>query len=278
MNIVFYGFALLFLTAAIARAISRAYMKKQYEPKLKIKGESYFSFWQFIKKCPTNNYGRFAIFIGLINLSTMIAGPFFAPYMLIQLKFNYITFTLISLVISAVATLITMPLWGRFLDKYGCVTTMRVTVWAIPIIPLLWLVSPSPYWLVLVQIISGVAWAGFNLSSGTFTYQAVTKERMNLCVAYSSIFNGIAIFLGATIGGLLASLNISFMNIFLFVFFVSGIIRMLVIILLFPLIREVRPVKSKPFLKLILRPLKDMDFMGGFFNLIHYHNKSKAKH
>jgi len=275
-GLVFLGFALLFLIAAISRTISRYFMSKQHEPKLKIKKESFFSFWQFIKKSPTNNYGRFVIFIALINFSVMISGPFFSPYMLEVLKFNYITYVFINLIISTTATLVTMPLWGRFLDRYGCVKTMKITVWALPFIPILWLVSQSSYWLFFIQILSGVAWAGFNLAAGTFTYEAVTKERMNLCIAYSSIFNGVAIFLGATLGGLIASLNITFMNIFLFVFLVSGIARIIVIGTMFHSIKEVRQVRSpKPLLKLILRPLQDLDFMSSFSNLIHPRSKKK---
>ena len=182
---VFLGFAILFLVAAIGRTVSAGYLKKQYEPKLKLKRGYYFSFWQFIKKAWTNNYGKFAIFIALLVFSVNLASPFFAPYQLNVLKFNYLTFTMIQLLVSGAATLLTMPFWGRFIDKYGCRRTMAVTVWAIPIIPVLWLVSPSVYWLAMVQIVSGVAWAGFNLASGTFTYEAVTRERMNLCVAYT---------------------------------------------------------------------------------------------
>ena len=259
LDLVFYGFALLFVVAALARTISRAYLKKQYEPRLKIKKESYFSLWQFIKKAPTNNYGIFVIFIALINFATTISGPFFAPYLLNQLKFSYITFTILNLVISAAAALLTMPFWGRFLDKYGCVKTMKVTVWALPIIPLLWLASSNPFWIAFIQVFSGTVWAGFNIAAGTFTFHAVTKERMNLCVAYSSVFNGVAIFFGALIGGILASLNIKFMNVFLFVFLVSGIVRIIVIGIFFPLIREVRQVKSsKPLMSILLKPFREL--------------------
>jgi len=258
---VFLGFIILFLTASISRAISRHYMNKQYEPKLKINKEYYFSFWQFLKKAPYNNFGRFAIFIALINFTQMIAGPFFTPYMLRGLKLNYLTFTIINLVVSSIATLITMPLWGKFLDRYGCVKTMNITRWIIPIVPCLWLISPSVYWLAIVQIISGIGWAGFNLAAGTFTYHAVTKERMSLCVAYSSIFNGFGIFLGATLGGLITSLPIKFMNIYLFVFLVSGIARLIVITTIQPLIKEVEPVKEPESLfKLVLvKPLKGLN-------------------
>lgn len=275
---VFYGFAIIFLIAAIGRTISRFFMKKQYEPKLKLSKGYYFSFLDFIKKAPTNNYGRFVIFMALITFSVNLAAPFFAPYMLNSLKFSYFTFTLIHLIITGLATLLTMPFWGRFLDKYGSVRTMSVTVGAIPVIPLLWLVSPSPYWLIFVQLISGAIWAGFNLGAGTFTYDAVTKERMNLCVAYMAVLSGLAVFFGATIGGLLASLNIKFMNIFLFVFLISGIARLIVISVFFSSIKEVKVVKpAKPLLKIMLRPLRPLrDVLLAPFEVLHHSNVNKS--
>jgi uncharacterized membrane protein len=97
---------------------------------------------------------------------------------------------------------------------------------------------------------------------------------MNLCVAYSSILNGSAIFLGATIGGLLASLPITFMNVFLFVFLISGIARIIVIAGLFSSIREIRQVPSKPILKIILKPLREINMLG--FIYPYWRNRQKS--
>ena len=271
INAVFIGFAVLFAVAAIGRFISRQYQKKQYEPRLKLNKGYYFSFWEFIKKAHTNNYGKFAIFIAFLTFAVNISGPFFAPYLLNDLKFNYFTYTLIQLVVSSVATLVTMPLWGKFVDKYGCVKTMSVTIWAIPFIPVMWLISPSFYWLAFIQIISGIIWAGFNLASGTFTYNAVTKERMNLCIAYTSILNGVAVFVGALLGGVIASMHITFMNVLLFVFLISGILRMIITIIFFNSIKEVKQVRHpQPFYKAVLRPLREVIMYP--FDLISHNN------
>ncbi len=254
---IFIGFAILFLIAAITRSISRYYLSRQYEPKFKVSKRYYFSFWQFLKKAPHNNYGKFTIFMALLVFSVNIAAPFFTPYMINDLKFNYFTYTLVNLVIVAIATLATMPLWGKFIDRYGCINAMRVVIWALPTIPILWVISSNIYWLIFAQILSGVAWAGFNLAAGTFTYHAVTKQRMCLCSAYSSILNGFAIFSGAIIGGIIASFNITFMNIFLFVFLVSAIARIIVVSSMFSLIQEVRPVEHMGSLfEIIIKPFK----------------------
>ena len=240
-EMIFLGFGVIFTAAIISRLISRHYLKQQYEPKLNLQGGYYFSFWQFIKKAPYNNYGKFAIFFAATNFATAIAGPFFAAYMLKDLQFSYITYTLINLVASALATLLIMPFWGKFSDRYGNIKTLQIAAFLIPINPLLWLISPSPYWLFLVQIFSGITWAGFNLAAGNFTYDAVTKPRMALCVAYLGTLNSMGIFLGSIVGGLLASYTTISMNIYLFVFIVSGLARLAFSVLLSERIKEVRP-------------------------------------
>jgi len=225
-QIVFIGFGIIFLIALISRFISRHYLKSQYEPKLVLKEGYYFSFWQFIKKAPYNNYGRFVIFFACMNFATAISSPFFSAYMLKTLQFSYITFTMLQLVVPAISTLIMMPFWGKFTDKYGNVKTLQITALLVPFVPLLWIVSPTVSWIVFVQIFSGISWAGFNLAAGNFTYDAVTRPRMGLCVAYSGYIVSFGAFLGALFGGLLSSFSSIPMNIYLFVFVISGIARL----------------------------------------------------
>lgn len=90
----------------------------------------------------------------------------------------------------------------------------------------------------------GVAWAGFNLAAGNFIYDSVTPQRRSLCVAYQGVINGIAVFIGATFGGLIAThVNVG-INILLFVFFVSAVLRFLFSVFMLPGIKEVRKMKN----------------------------------
>ena len=278
-GLVFVGFTSLFVVASLSRLTARHYINKKYEPKLKLKKGYYFSFWQFVKKAPTNNYGKFAIFIALINFAVAISSPFFAPYLLKELKFNYITYTLINLVVQAAFTLLFMPIWGKFADKYGSIKTMRLTAYFIPLVPLLWLVSSSPYWLILSQMFAGIVWAGFNLAAANFTLEAVTKERVSLCSAYLSFLGGICVFVGSLLGGLIASLNITFMNIFLFVFLISGIARMIIVALMIKNIKEVRPVEKLRTnrWKMSTIPLADLNPIKNLLGGIERHSNHDSK-
>jgi len=251
-NIVLIGFVILFLLAAIFRYISAYFISKHYDPKHEIKKDSYFGFWQFVKKSPTNNFGKFVIFVALINLATNFAGPFFAVYMLKDLGFSYTWFMLIN-ISTGIFTLLIMGFWGKFGDKYGNRALLKMGCIIIPFSPLFWLVSKNPLVIIFTaQLLSGLGWAAFNLATGNFIYDAVTPQRRGLCVAYYSIFNGVGIFIGATLGGFFAQyVQVSFMNIFLLIFLISSLMRIAIILIMFPLIKEVREVQ----------PLEGVKFM-----------------
>jgi MFS family permease len=239
----FLGFAILFFIAFIARLVSRYYLMQKYEPKLKLGKKYYFSFSQFIKKMPYNNFGKFVIFVGLFQLAVNIASPFFTAYMLKELKFSYGMFTIIT-IIQLLATLVSMPMWGKFADKYGNVKVMKITSFLIPALPFLWVFSPNFYYLAFVQLLAGFFWAGFNLAASNFIYDAVTRQRMGLCVAYSNVINTSGVFIGANLGGFLSTNLYMGLNPFFFVFILSAIARFAVPLIMTPMIREVREVRN----------------------------------
>lgn len=259
-GIVLIGFSILFLIAGISRFIASRLFAKHYEPKLNLPKEYYFSFLQFIKKAPSNNFGKFAIFVALIHLSTLIAGPFFAVYMLspTELALSYKWFTIIT-ISSSIATLIIFPFWGKFSDKYGNKELLTIGAVIVSIVPALWLFSKSPVYLALVpNVLGGIGWAAFNLAASNFIYEIVTPARRAICVAYYNVLVGIGSFIGASIGGLITQYApIDFMNIFLFVFLVSAIARAIVAIIMLPKIKEVRKIKGREGL-LFLRSLVPM--------------------
>jgi len=248
---ILYGFFLCFIIAFFGRSISAFLFTKHYYPEFKIDKTSYFSFFEFVKRMPHNNFGKFTMFIATFTLSVAIASPFFTVYMFNQLNLSYIQWTFIVLTTS-IFTLIFSPFWGRFADKYGNLSVLKLTGFFIPFIPVLyivanWIPNKNTVFLVLCisEVFSGIFWSGFNLSASNFIYDAVTKQRITICSAYYSLINGVGTFIGATIGGILTSMSISLFsfNSILIVFGVSMILRLLVYLFMINRIKEVREVE-----------------------------------
>ncbi|MBS3092070.1 MFS transporter [Candidatus Pacearchaeota archaeon] len=252
-GILIFGFMALFAIAAISRYISAYFLSKHYVAEIKLEKEYYFSFWQFLKKAPHNNFGKFTIFIVLTNLSINIAGPFFAVYMWKDLQFNPIWFTLVN-ASATIFSILFIPMWGKFADKYGNRELIKIAGIIVAIIPFFWLFSKNPIYLMLTpQLLSGIGHSALGLASSNFIYDAVTPQRRAIVVAYYNVLNGTGVLIGATLGGLIAQYaSISFMNIFLFIFLISGIGRLIVFMIMMPKIKEVRkaatPAKKNPLL------------------------------
>lgn len=238
---ILFGFMVLFFLALVARLISRQYFKKTYEPKLILKKADHFSFFEFIKKAPKNNFGRYVLFKTMMVFTVFIASPFFTVYMLRNLNFSYVTFMLIVLS-QTFFGILTVKQWGKFADKYGNYEVMKLTVVLISIFPALWLISSSPIFLIFVpSLIGGVGWAGFNLAAGNFIYDSVSPKKRGLVLSYHNLLHGIGIFLGAGLGAILVkTLTITFMDKLLFIFLVSSFARLSIGLIMLPYIKEVR--------------------------------------
>ncbi len=265
----FLGFVILFLIAFLFRFISGLLFTIHYEPKLEFDKSNYFSFYKFIKKIPSSNFGKFSLFISLFILATSIASPFFSVYMLRDLGFNYSTWMIITLA-GPLSSLFFMPMWGYFADKFGNIKILKITGLVIPTIPILWIFSIFfnnsfylLFYLIILEFFSGFLWAGFNLSYANFIYDAVTKQKTALCSAYFNILQGFGVFIGATLGGFISSLNIFIFGLssLLFVFALSGIARFLSYILIIFRIKEIRDVKPfrlEELKKIHIKPFLDI--------------------
>jgi len=240
---IFLGFGILFIVAFLFRFISYRYLKKQYEPKFKLKRKDYFSFWAFLKRY--DNYGKFAVYQAFFNFAIMIASPFFAFYMLKELGFehNYLLYMIVTLA-STVFYVIFTPLAGKFSDKYGNLRLLWIANIFFVLSPIAWIFIKSTIWIILIpQLISGIANASLNIGIINYTYDSAKEEKRGLCIAYTNLLIGIGTFAGAIVGGFLINyVTTSWTSPFLFVFGLAAILRLLVVFIFLPQIKEVKRV------------------------------------
>jgi MFS family permease len=253
------GFTIIFTIAFLARLVSWHFLTKMYEPKLEIRDEHRFTIWDFVKRVRKTNFGRFVIFSATMNFMVNISGPFLPVYMIKELKFDYFTYTLITLT-ATLTIFFMMNWWGLHADHIGNRRVIRLTSFFLPLVPALWIVSHNPVYLIAAQVVAGFFWAGFNLSSSNFIYDAVTPEKRTRCIAYFNVVNGIAITLAAITGGLLLRvLPPVFGYKVMPLFFISAVGRILVAVFLanFKEVRQVKHISNRDlFYSIIgLRPI-----------------------
>jgi MFS family permease len=277
-TIEYVGFFLLFGIAFASRVASFIYLTKKYEPRFEINHESRFSFIDFVKDSFSRSFNRFVLYLSLMNLSVYVAAPFFTVYMLKDLHFNYAAFTIITAT-SILVKFLMMPVWGKITDKHGTRKVLTITGILMPFSPLLWLFSNDFLYLIMAQVYSGFVWAGFEIASFNYIFDATTPQKRPTCVAYFNVLNGIMIFIGAMLGTLLVKYNNLFWSVYLLVFLVSFILRITVSTLFLPFLKEFRRVENISYKDLMLKVISGMPTMGLMHDIItfkHNHDEKNA--
>lgn len=266
------GFMTIFLLAFCARSLSIYYLRKYDDPAYIIEREHHFSFWQFIRRSPKSNFAKFVYFVSLINFGVNIATPFFAVYMLRDLHLSYIEFTIVTAT-NTVTQFLTMQHWGKLSDQFGNKKILNLCGYGVALSPILWLFGEQLWFLLLIQVYAGFVWAGFNLAVANFLFDAVTPPKRARCVAYQAMVNGAFVLCGSLLGAYMTEhvpTSVSLIGLewtprssLLFIFLLSGLVRLGAALLLLPRFREVRPVEPIPHSQLIFRITHLSSLAGG---------------
>jgi MFS family permease len=240
-----WGFSLLFLAAALLRSLSARLLALMADRPLVESPESDFSFLEFLARFRESNFVRYVLFVAGVTFATHLSAPYFSVYMLRDLGFSYINYMLVQMA-AVVAGLVSFPIWGRHADIAGNAKILRITGLLVPLIPILWLVSPHPAYLIGIELIAGFVWGGFNLCATNFIFEAVTPPKRVRCLAYFSLVCGVALCVGASLGGFLADrLPPLRGHSLLTLFLLSGLLRLAAYGFLASRFREVRPAVRK---------------------------------
>jgi MFS family permease len=243
----YLGFVLIFAVAFLARAVSVYHLTFLFEPaEHGATPDMHIEHWWRSLKS-TGAIG-FSVYFALMNAAVGISSPFFTVYMLRDLKLSYLDFTAL-LGASVISQYLILSTWGRLADVYGNRLILIVTSVSLPVIPLVWLLSSNFWWLLVFQVLSGLSWSGFTLSSGNLLYELVPRTRRAAYVAFHNIGTAAGVFAGAMLG---ASLEVwlpprrvlfgstDVLSNLLYLFALSGLTRAILATLLAKRIREFR--------------------------------------
>jgi MFS family permease len=258
------GFGFLFGIACLARLISLFFMRRHYDAPLHRDHDSaYFSFFDFVRATPRSNFAQFTFTVALMNGTAQIAGPFFAVYMLRDLHWSYLQFT-INMAVFLLAQTLFVRWWGSISDRHGNRSVLVATSWLMPLLPLLWIFSQNYFVLLLAQVLSGACWSGFNLAAGNFVYDAVTQAKRARVFSYYNLLNGLfsvggAVLIGAPLAEHapsvfhLGPVRITLISSLPVVFFVSAAARALAARAMLPRFREVREIEPISTVRILWR-------------------------
>ncbi|MFA6064332.1 MAG: MFS transporter [archaeon] len=246
-SLTLYAFVAIFLISFIGRLASSITFTKMEDPCCEIDGTEKIWLFDFIKELRTNNFGYFVLFGTLMTFAISLVGPFFSLYLLdnLALKFDYFTYTII-ICSSAVASLISMPYWGKIIDKYGTIKTLKATGLLASIYPLALILIHDPLGLTIAEFLSGIIFSGFNLCLASFIYESFKAEKIIKYASYQAALFGTATFFGIMLSGYVQTFNVSFpilTNTFYIICLVAVVLRLTIYSALVNKIKDVRETK-----------------------------------
>lgn len=266
-----WGFAILFVFAAVARMLSVYQLSRMREPERQA-GEGELRLNRaWLSSVKGSGALWFTAYFMLMQAAVGISAPMFSVYMLRDLEFSYLAF-MASTGTSVLVQFLTLSGWGRIGDAFGHRLILQLTSFTVPLIPALWLVSDAFWWVLLLQVLSGASWAGFSLSASNLLYDLVPAGQRVTYAAFHNVVTAGGVFLGGMLGALLVLFLPARATLFgsadlitplLYVFLASSLARFAVVGLLLRRVREIRkPRRSLSPRAFVFRVTRFNAFMG----------------
>lgn len=196
-------FSVIWGIAFLSRLLGGIVMNMQYEPPaVRLRPDEQGTFTDFLLGMHRNSFGRFVLAFSLLNFAAYFSAPFFAVYMLTDLKLSYLNYTILQS-IPSIMIVVTMSFWGKLCDRIGYVLPMRLFCVIVLVLPLIWVVSRNFWVLVASQMLAGISWGGMQMTSFSYSLDAVGQQNRFRSISYLNCITGFCMFAGSSLGGLL---------------------------------------------------------------------------
>jgi MFS family permease len=279
------GFGITFISAVLFGMISLHFVSRISEPKNDNQIANPISIGRLIyPPFKERNFRTFLTFIFAWSFSVYVASPFFTLYFLRDLRFTYGFIAFLGM-LSAIADMAGMRVWGRISDTVKNKAVIRVSSWIAIILPLAW-ISARPGSVLIpitLQIVGGGFWAGINLCMNNLLLKISPQEHRASYISAFHIVGGLGSALGPIVAGYvlnsLGSLNLHFLSWHLFpvqVIFMTSTLFRLLSFQLFKFVNEPEEVTVGQMVR-ILRSVRGLAISNGFNSLLHPFIEIKAE-
>lgn len=242
-------FAGLYLAALIARAASAVTLAAQPDPDAP--PPSRRPLLSALRAAARSSRKEPPLLIALLMLGAFLSVPFYTPYMLRELGLDFGTYTALTAV-PIVVRAASAPLLHRLTGRLGLRAVMLGSGAGIAVVAALWSASGRLDVLIAAQVLSGLCWGAFELSSFQLLIDCADEEHRVELLSLSACLSGVAQLVGAIGGGLLLThAGLSYREIFL----ASAVARALPLLVLARHVPDVARATPRLFMRLVsVRP------------------------
>ncbi|MDD2227891.1 MAG: MFS transporter [Candidatus Cloacimonetes bacterium] len=171
-------------------------------------------------------------------LAIGIGSPFWGPFMLKKLSMSLFEMQLYG-TIHTVSSLLSFRFWGRFIDRYGNKSAMKICVILGGLNPMFWLFAGAGNYSILwfEGLVSGFMWAGTGIITTNFVLSIAAKGKEQVYSGLYAALTGSAMMLSTLASGIFypgkMDVGIRILEPEQVIFGIGGIMRWLAIIPLF---------------------------------------------
>jgi MFS family permease len=199
-----YAFAAVFFVAFSARAFSSRLLARHSESIPLAKNTRHVSLGEIIPKLKDTREGKLLVYLLAVQIAVQVSGPYFVPYWLGHLRFSYLEVMVLQATQIA-AKLIAAPLFGELARRTGTHRLLKLAGAAIVPIAGLYLFSQSFWWIVCIQICSGVAWSAYELAGLLILFDAIPQRDRTSLLTLHNLANACSTVIGSILGALIAA-------------------------------------------------------------------------
>ena len=225
------GYALLFLIGLIARGLGAMALSLHIDPDPP-PSQARSALVRLHRAAQTGPW-KLALAIGLLQFGAHVSVPFFTPYMLRTLALSIDTYAFLTSV-TIVTKVLCLPVWAALARRIGLAPVVAASILAIALVPAAWVVAVGYTDLVLVQVLGGLGWAGFEFASLQLLLGGAPKESSVEFFSLSSSLTGALQMGGSLAGSALLSSGADYHAVFL----ASSVLRFVPLLLLVPTARS----------------------------------------
>jgi hypothetical protein len=162
-------------------------------------------FRDFLKRLRGTEQGKLITFLFLFYVTVHFSAPYFNPYMLSQLKFNYLEYMAVSSLSYFGRVFMFKVLQNKAKARHVDTILLLSTI-GIASTPVLWAISQQYWWISVIEFFSGCYWAGFELSTILLYYQKIDDRERTSIITYITFLNTAGMLLGSILGALFMKL------------------------------------------------------------------------
>jgi hypothetical protein len=215
-----WGLQILIIIAVLSRIFSAWLLALQYEPPARRQLEQCTNdqnthhveggFTAFIRSLIHTDFGRWTLVWAVLHFGVMIAGPYFAVFMLspdprgLGLSPGWIYVLLVQSAV--IVRMLSYPVVGHLIDLFGPSAILRFAVCGIMLVPVMWAFTNTIPLLLLTEVISGFCWCAAEVAVGVllFTCHDDPMQRSRLIGYHQALVTAMAA-CGAAVGSFLLS-------------------------------------------------------------------------